>query len=175
MAPDLGSGAILVAGGLSALPPFAPRRQASAMETLFAVLHVTAAVFIIGPMAMLPMTALRAIRAGNADQVVSIARSTRVVSWLSLIVALIGFALVSFVDPEDKLTFGTPWLLASIIVYAVAVTVSLSLVAPLLGRAGHHLLDGTAAGSGMYGRIAGFSGLVTLLLVAVVVLMVWRP
>ncbi|MBG6056167.1 putative membrane protein [Salinibacterium sp. CAN_S4] len=145
------------------------------METLFAVLHVTAAVFIIGPMAILPMTGLRAVRAGNAEQVTSIARSTRLVSWLSLLVALIGFALVSFVDPEDKLTFGTPWLLASIILYTVAVTVSLSVVAPLLGRAGRHLTAASTPPSNVYGRIAGSSGLVTLLLVAVVVLMVWRP
>ena len=39
------------------------------METLFAVLHVVSAVFIVGPMAILPMTAMRALRAGNAGQV----------------------------------------------------------------------------------------------------------
>ena len=94
--------------------------------------RVTAAIFIIGPMAILPMNGLRSIRAESAPQVASIARSTRLVGWLSLIVAVLGFALVPFVDPEDGLTYGTPWLAASIT-------------------------------------------LTTLLLVAVVVLMVWRP
>ena len=145
------------------------------METLLAVLHVTAAVFIIGPMAVLPMTGLRAIRAGSPSQVAGVARSTYIASWLSLVVALIGFALVAFVDPEDKLTYGTPWLLASIILYAIAVTVSLSLVAPLMTRAGRHLADAATGEDTGYGRVAASSGLVTLLLVAVVVLMVWRP
>ena len=175
MAPDPESGAILVAGGLSALPAVTRQRQASTMETLLTVLHVTAGVFIVGPMAILPMIGLRAIRSGSADQVASIARSTRSFSWLSLVVVVTGFVLVSFVDPEEKLTIGTPWLLASIILNAVAVAESLALVAPLLSRAGLHLADGTTADARVYGRIAGLSGLVTLLLVAVVVLMVWRP
>jgi uncharacterized membrane protein len=143
------------------------------METLFAALHVTAAVFIIGPMAILPMTGMRAMRAGNASQVSSLARSTAVVGWLSLIVALLGFALVPFVDPADKLTYTTPWLLTSIILYSVAVTMSLSGVAPLMKRAGAKITAGTAVIE--YGLIAMLSGIVSLLLVAVVVLMVWRP
>ena len=175
MAPDLGSGAILVAGALSALPAGTRQPQDSVMETPLTILHVTAGAFIIGPLALLPMTGLRAIRPGRANQAASIARLTRLFSWLSLVVAGTGFEPVSFVDPEDKLTIGTPWLLASIILNAVAVTVSLLLVAPLLSRASHHLADGTTADAGVYSRIAGSSGLVSLLLVAVVVLMVWRP
>ena len=38
----------------------------SLMETIFAALRVTAAIFIIGPMTTLPMTGMRAIRGGNA-------------------------------------------------------------------------------------------------------------
>lgn len=139
------------------------------METLFAVLHVTAAVFIIGPMAILPMTGMRAMRAGSFDQVASIARSTALTGWLSLIVALLGFGLVAFIDPEDKLTFGTPWLLASIILYAAAVSIVLSGTAPLLARAA------STASATRYGTVAALSGVTTLMLVAVVVLMVWRP
>ena len=175
MAPDPESGAILLAWGLWALPSVTRQRQASTMETLLSVLHVAAGTFIVGPMTILPMIGLRAIRSGSADQVASIARSTRFFSWLSLVVVVTGFLLVSFVDPEDKLTIGTPWLLASIVLNAVAVVVSLSLIAPLLSRAGLHLADGTTADARAYGRIAGLSGLVTLLLVAVVMLMVWRP
>jgi hypothetical protein len=113
------------------------------------------------------------MRAGNASQVSSLARSTAVVGWLSLIVALLGFALVPFVDPADKLTYTTPWLLTSIILYSVAVTMSLSGVAPLMKRAGAKITAGTAVIE--YGLIAMLSGIVSLLLVAVVVLMVWRP
>jgi len=145
----------------------------SFMETIFAVLHVTAAIFIIGPMTILPMTGLRAIRVGNALQVNSLAKSTALLGWLSLIVSMLGFGLVAFVDPEENLTYGTPWVLASIILYAAAVSITLSAVAPLLKRAGARLAAGTP--SIEYGRIAALSGLVAVLLVAVTVLMVWRP
>ena len=47
------------ASGISTLMP---------METVLNVLHVLAAVFIIGPMAILPMTAMRAIRGGDGAQ-----------------------------------------------------------------------------------------------------------
>ncbi|MCA0217206.1 MAG: DUF2269 domain-containing protein [Actinobacteria bacterium] len=143
------------------------------METLFAVLHVVAAVFIIGPMAILPMAGLRSLRGGNSAQVNGFARATNVFGWLSLVVAVLGFGLVAFVDPEDKLTYTTPWLLTSIILYAVAVTIVLSGVAPLMKRAGERLADGKLAME--YRPIAALSGLSALLLVAVVVLMVWRP
>jgi uncharacterized membrane protein len=143
------------------------------METLFAVLHVVAAVFIIGPMAILPMAGLRSLRSGNSAQVTGFARATNVFGWLSLVVAVFGFGLVAFVDPEDKLTYTTPWLLTSIILYAAAVTVVLSGVAPLMKRAGERLADGKLAME--YRPIAALSGLSALLLVAVVVLMVWRP
>jgi len=143
------------------------------METIFAVLHVTAAIFIIGPMTILPMTGLRAIRVGNASQVSSLARSTALLGWLSLIVSILGFGLVAFVDPEENLTYSTPWVLASIILYAAALSITLSAVAPLLKRAGARLAAGTP--SIEYGRIAALSGLVAVLLVAVTVLMVWRP
>jgi uncharacterized membrane protein len=143
------------------------------METLFAVLHVTAAVFIIGPMALLPMLGMRALRQGASAQVSALARSTNLVGWLSLIVAVLGFGLVSFVDPEDKLTYTTPWLLTSIILYSIAVTITLAGVAPLMKRAGARLADGKLAME--YRSIAALSGVTALLLVAVVVLMVWRP
>ena len=143
------------------------------MQTLFSVLHVTAAVFIIGPMAVLPMLGMRSLRQGNSAQVATLARSTALVGWLSLIVAVLGFGLVSFVDPADKLTYTTPWLLTSIILYAIAVTITLSGVAPLMKRAGQRLADGKLAME--YRSIAALSGLSALLLVAVVVLMVWRP
>jgi len=143
------------------------------METLFAVLHVVAAIFIIGPMAVLPMVGLRSLRQGNSAQLALLARATGIFGWLSLVVALLGFGLVAFVDPEDKLTYTTPWLLTSIILYAVAITVTLSGVEPLMKKAAARLADGKLAME--YRPIVALSGLSALLLVAVVVLMVWRP
>lgn len=155
------------------------------METVISVLHVVGAVFIVGPLAILPMSALRAARAGNGRQVATLARSTALLSYLSLIVFLLGFALVGLADPVYELSIMTPWVLASIVLSLVAVAVSLLVVVPALKRVARHgdagtitVTDGGTAGTiAVAGRaaITVGSGVVALLLVAVVVLMVWKP
>ncbi|MGI9821689.1 DUF2269 family protein [Agromyces sp. Marseille-Q5079] len=150
------------------------------MDTLISVLHVATAVFIIGPMAILPMTAMRAIRAGNGAQVAVLAKSTTVFSWLSLLVFVFGFGAMSLAPEEYELTVATPWILWSIILYVVAFALSLFVVVPAMKRAAAALNE-TDAASGVTARDAGYpaiaagSGIVALLLVAVVVLMVWKP
>src|SRR6476661_1899666 len=90
------------------------------MEALLATLHVVGAVFIVGPMAILPMTAMRAIRAGQGAQVAVLAKSTFVFSLLSLLVAALGFGVLGVSSQDEKhATISTPWVLASIISYAV--------------------------------------------------------
>lgn len=146
------------------------------MNTLFTVLHVVAAVFIIGPMAILPMTAMRAVRGGNAQQVAMLAKSTNVFSLLSLVVALLGFGVVGMADEKFNLSVTTPWVLWSIILYVIALGLMLFLVVPTMRRAAEALEGaGTAAGGTRYPAIAAGSGAASLLLVAVVVLMVWKP
>jgi uncharacterized membrane protein len=142
------------------------------MDTLFSVLHVVSAVFIVGPMAILPMTAMRAVRAGNADQVSVLAKSTNLTSLLSLLVIVFGFGAMSLADEKYHLSITTPWILWSLILYAVALGLTLFLVVPTMRRAAEALRDGTAS---RYPAIAAGSGVATLLLVAVVVLMVWKP
>ena len=91
------------------------------MEALLATLHVVGAVFIVGPMAILPMTAMRAIRAGQGAQVAVLAKSTFVFSLLSLLVAVLGFGILGVSGQDEKhATISTPWVLVSIILYAVA-------------------------------------------------------
>ena len=146
------------------------------MDTVLTVLHVVTAVFIVGPMAILPMTAMRAVRAGNGAQVAVLAKSTMIFSWLSLIVFLLGFGVMGMADEKFGLSFTTPWILWSIILYVIAFALSLFVVVPAMNRAAEALgstNDGAAKGG--YPAIAAGSGIVALLLVAVVVLMAWKP
>jgi uncharacterized membrane protein len=146
------------------------------MDTLLTALHVVAAVFVIGPMAILPMTAMRAVRAGSGAVVAVLARATRVFSLASLLVAFLGFAVLGSVAKTDKISVTTGWVLTSILLYVVALGLSLFVVVPALESAGAALATGGAdAGRAVYGRIAASSGIVALLLIAVTVLMVWRP
>jgi uncharacterized membrane protein len=143
------------------------------METLFNVLHVLTAVFVIGPMAVLPMTAMRALRAGHGDQVSSLARSTVVFSIGSVVVALLGFALLGMTGDKHGTSVSTPWVLWSVIAYLVALGLTLFVVAPAMRAAAADARSGRASGS--YAKIAAPSGVSSLLLAVVVVLMVWKP
>ena len=146
------------------------------MDTVLTVLHVVAAVFLVGPMAILPMTALRALRAGEWSMVSTLAVSTRVFSLASLLVAVLGFGVVGTADKRFDLSVTTSWVLTSIILYVSALALSLAVVVPAMKRAAGELEGGRGeAARALYGRIAAGSGVVSLLLVAVTVLMVWKP
>jgi uncharacterized membrane protein len=151
------------------------------MDTLFAVLHVVTAVFIIGPMAILPMTAMRAARARNGAQVMSLAKATSTFSLLSLVVFLLGFALLGVSDPKDHFSFASGWVIWSIVLYVVALGLNLFVTVPAMKRVSAAVSASTGstgeagATPGGYGAIAGGSGVASLLLVAIVVLMVWKP
>lgn len=145
------------------------------MYTVFLILHVVAAVFIVGPMAILPMTGLRALRSGNGAQVRTLAKSTSIFTWLSLLVFVFGFGVLGMADKKWGLSFMTPWILWSVILYIVAFALTMFVVAQMKKAAAE--VDGAAAGTkpSGYGIIAALSGVSSLLLLVVVVLMVWRP
>lgn len=147
------------------------------MHTLLDVLHVVSAVFLVGPMAVLPMSAMRSVRAGDGAAVLTTARSTMIFSLASLLVVLFGFGVLGLADTRYGLSVATPWVLISIILYAIALALNTLAVVPALRSAGEHLQDaesGVLRGND-YRRIAMTSGVVTVLLLAVVVLMVAKP
>jgi uncharacterized membrane protein len=150
--------------------------------TIMNVLHVVGAVFIVGPMALLPMAALRALRGDSPSEVALLTKSTYLFSLLSLIVAVLGFGVMGMSAPRHHYTVATPWILSSIILYAVALLLSLFQVVPALRRATAQLEVSstsaqatTAVSKDGYAAIAAGSGTVALLLVVVVVLMDWKP
>jgi uncharacterized membrane protein len=163
------------------------------MGTLLNILHVVTAVFIVGPMAILPMTGMRAIRAGNAGQVLTLAKLTFVLSLASLAVVIFGFGAMSLADKRFNLSVTTPWILISIVLYIIALIVSLAMVVPIMRRAARRLQEagdapaaasGTASGTrsssaggsmSEYSLIAMSSGISAVLLLAIVILMVWKP
>ncbi|HWD61389.1 MAG TPA: DUF2269 family protein [Humibacter sp.] len=157
-------------------------------QVIFDILHVVAAVFIVGPMAILPMTAMRAIRAGATGQVRTLASSTNIFSLLSLLVVILGFGALGFSDPKYHVTIASTWIWLSLVFYVIALGLTLFVVVPAMRRAADALdgevaveaEDPSAVGEAPaktagYGAIAGTSGIASLLLVVVVVLMVWKP
>jgi len=150
------------------------------MDTVISILHVATAVFIVGPMAILPMTGLRALRSGSAAQVRTLAKSTTIFSWLSLLTVVFGFGAMGMADPRYDLSFTTPWILWSIIAYVIAFLLNVFVVVPQLNKAADaaEQTEGAAAAGSKpagYGLIVGTNGIASLLLVIVVVLMIWKP
>ncbi|QWT24394.1 DUF2269 domain-containing protein [Subtercola sp. PAMC28395] len=151
------------------------------MSIIFMTLHVVAAVFIAGPLAILPMVGLRAVREGNTVQAASLAKSTSLLSWLSLIIVVLGFGALGMSDPTDNFSFSDTWVWLSIVLYVVAFVLTMFVVVPALRIAGEAPAvagDGTvvaAAKPAGYSRIAMGSGISTLLLVVITVLMVAKP
>lgn len=159
------------------------------MYTVMNTLHVVTAVFLVGPMAVLPMSALRLARAGNGAAVERAARSTMIFTLGSLAVLIFGFGLIEAAPEKWNLSLATPWVLISVILYFVALALSLFAVVPALRSVAEHLSEHPAGPDAPatpepadgavprndYRRIAIVSGVVSLLLLAVVVLMVVRP
>jgi uncharacterized membrane protein len=151
------------------------------MSTLLVTLHVVGAVFIVGPMVVLPMIALSSIRARSANVVTRLAKTTNLFSMLSVVVFALGFGALAFASPKDNLTVFTPWISGSVILYLAAASLSLFVTVPamrteaiaLAARAAQR--ERTSVVSRGYRLIAWSSGFAALGLLAVVVLMVWKP
>lgn len=147
------------------------------MFTVLLTIHVVLAVFLIGPVAVIPMTALRSIRQRDAAAVQSGARQTAVFGYGSILVFLFGFGVMG-VAGEDRFSFSDLWLLLSVIAYIVAIVLVLALVVPDLRRASRALgadpVDEARLGA-LRGRISALAGLASLLFLFIVVLMVARP
>ena len=72
-------------------------------------------------MAILPMTAMRAVRAGNGAQVAVLAKSTNHLQPGSRCSSFVfGFGVMGMATREYELSFTTPWILWSIILYVIA-------------------------------------------------------
>ena len=147
------------------------------MSVFLVVLHVVSGVFIIGPMAVLPMLGLRALRSRKPSEVTALAKSVKFFSLLSLVVVFLGFAALGMSAPKDNFSITSTWVWVSLVAYAIGLALNLVIVVPALRSAATSLDTGTVGGVRVagYSRISAGSGTVALLLVIIVVLMVWKP
>lgn len=140
------------------------------------VLHVLGAVFVIGPLVVLPMVGLFAVRLHQRTIVSHLATLTNVFNYVSLAVVLLGFALVGLGGAEEEWSVTTPWILASAVIYLIAFLGTATVVVPQLRLAGKGTAGtGTPAASERYPLLASSAGVVAILLVCIVVLMVAQP
>jgi uncharacterized membrane protein len=167
-------------------------------------LHVIGSVFIIGPLAVLPMTGLRAIREGGSAQVRGLSRTVMMLGWLTVLVGAFGVVGFYVMNPAYRNKLGTAWLVWSVVLTLIALVLTLAVVVPHMNAAAKAIegrkaptaatfgsdasrpsdlgSSAIAADSGFdsavvhrqYVVISAVSGIVSLLFVAVAVLMVIR-
>ncbi|HET8602875.1 MAG TPA: DUF2269 family protein [Marmoricola sp.] len=146
------------------------------MFTILLALHVLAAVFVIGPLAHAATTASRGLRNADAAATAASSRTAKVYALASLLVVVLGFGLMSAKGPDHRPAgeFSDLWIWLSLLLWLVAVALTLGLLVPTLDRATAAVGRGEAVRQ-LTGRVAASGGVVGLLMVAVVVLMVYRP
>lgn len=147
------------------------------MFTVMLTIHVVLAVFLIGPVAMIPMTAMRSIRHRDAAAVRGAARQTMVFGFGSILVFLFGFGVIG--SKPDWFSFSSDlWLSVSAVAYIVAIVLVLAVLVPDLRRASAAIeaepVDEGRLGS-LRARVSAMAGLTSLLFLFIVVLMVARP
>ena len=138
------------------------------------VLHLLTALFVVGPLAVAGVTSARMVRDGRVDALRSAARTTRYYALASVVVVLLGSAMVGLGDTGDAWEMSQLWVSASYALWIVAVALTLGLVAPAQQSAVHALEDGEDAKRHV-GRISAGAGLAMLAWTAIVVLMVTKP
>ena len=141
---------------------------------LVLILHLITATAVIGPLLVAPPMAARAVRAGRLDALRDHTRTTRLYALASLVVVVLGSALVGLGDVGDQWSYDQVWVSASYVLWLVSVVLLLVVVVPAQTTAAERLEAGDDA-SGLAQRISAAGGLAALSLAAVIVLMVLKP
>ena len=102
------------------------------------VLHIVGAIFLVGPVAAAGMYAPRYVRAGDPSALKLIRRITVGFGVGTLVVGLLGFGLVTGDGPGWQ-----AWVIASILLWAVASALTLGVLVPTLDKA----LDASDSGA----------------------------
>lgn len=140
------------------------------------LLHLLAAVFIVGPLAVAGVLAPRALDAGREGlgQLRAAARTVRLYGLASVVVPLLGTAMIGLTGASRKWEFNDFWVSASYALYVVAALATVLVAGPALTKAASAVEAGEP--TEIYkGRMQAAAGGAMLAWVVIVVLMVFKP
>lgn len=147
------------------------------MFNLFLALHVLAAVFVIGPLAHATTTAGRGIRTGDGVATASASRTARIYAFVSVVVVILGFGLMSIKDPDTHVKageFSQTWIWLSVLLWLAAMALVLAVLVPTLDKATQMIAKQESVVS-LTARAGAAGGVVALLFAVIVFLMVYQP
>jgi hypothetical protein len=140
-------------------------------------LHLVAVVFAIGPLVHATTTAARGLRTADATATAGSARTATLYSYASLLVVIFGFGTMSATSPfthKKVADFGDTWIWLSVLLWVVAVALTLGLVVPALQQATTRIGAGESVDN-LKAKVAAGGGIVGLIFAGIVFLMVYRP
>ncbi|MGN6251943.1 MAG: DUF2269 family protein [Marmoricola sp.] len=148
------------------------------MFKILLALHLLTAVFAIGPLVGAATTAARGLRSNDAAATASAARTLTIYSYASILVIIFGFGLLSSKTPYGDHgapgDFGDLWVWLSLVLWVVALGITLGLVVPALRQA-----TATVGAAGdlrsLSARVGAGGGVVALIFAVIVFLMVYQP
>ena len=140
------------------------------MTKALLILHVLAAIIAIGPVTVAASMFPAAARADDAAQIGVLHRICRIYAVIGVTVPVFGFATAGMLH-----VLGSPWLLASIGLTAVAALVLAAVILPGQGRIMASTTSGAAIDRKTTVRLAMYTGMFNLLWASVTVLMILRP
>lgn len=148
------------------------------MFKLLLFLHLLTAIFAVGPLVGAATTASRALRSSDAAAATSAARMIRLYSYVSVVVVILGMGLMSQKAPWDSSEevgqIGDTWIWLSLLLWVVAMAVSLGALAPSLTKAASEIGSHGSAEDAV-GRVAAAGGVIGVIYAVIVVLMVYQP
>lgn len=155
------------------------------MLKVLLALHLLTAIFAIGPLVHAVTTASRGLRQADAPAIAASARMAKIYSMVSVLVVIFGFGLMSQKRRGQELaSFGDTWIWLSVLLWVLAVVVTLVVIVPALEKAGEVVRDGAqgepasdlqTAVKSQTARVAASGGVVGVIFAVIVVLMVYRP
>jgi hypothetical protein len=145
------------------------------MFKILLALHLLFAIFAIGPLAHAATTASRGVRRGDGVATASAARMLRIYSYASVLVILLGGALMSQKRRGRSVAeFGDTWIWLSLVLWVVGIAVVLGLIVPTLDRATQRIAAQESVVA-LTGRVAAGGGIVGAIFAAIVFLMTYKP
>ncbi len=148
------------------------------MFKLLLGVHVLFAVFAIGPLVHAATTAGRGVRKGDAVATAASARMLKIYSYVSVLVVIVGMALMSVDSPVKKGEkvgeIGDLWIWLSLVLWLAGVALALGVIVPSLNKV-TALIGEQQSVVTQTGRVAAAGGVVGVIFAVIVFLMVYRP
>ncbi|MDT4916976.1 MAG: hypothetical protein QOH89_1676 [Pseudonocardiales bacterium] len=145
------------------------------MTNFLLAAHLVFVVFAIGPLVHAATTASRGVRRGDGVATASAARMLRIYAYVSVLVVIAGFGLMSQKRHGQKIAeFSDTWIWLSVLLWLLAMAIVLGVLVPTLNTV-TKLIEAEDSVVTRTARVAAAGGVVALIFLVVVVLMVYKP